>query len=335
MKFKKAVSSKDVAREAGVSQATVSYILNENKNVRVKPETREAVLAAIKKLDYHPNEIARGMRLNKSMSIGIITERNITNFYFMKSLEGIKDVSQKHNYSITLLFDMPDGKAEEEFIKFFESRRLDGVIFVFASPKEETIIRMREREIPFVVLDSQPIDADIHQVCTDHLERISEVVEMLSLKNVKKIAYVGPLSKNGFDARPAVFKNCIENSSFKWEDELLNLTVHEESEILKELCAILSRIERPDAILAGTPRYGLYTARCAQFLNITVPEELKLVALGSSNFYTVAHPPVSSIEVPLYEMGINAAEMLVGLMQGEIVKKSRILPSELVLRHSI
>ena len=88
---KKSVSSRDVAKEAGVSQATVSYVLNNVQNVKIKPETRKAVMEAAKRLNYHPNYIAKGMKLNKSMSIGVVTEKNVTNFYFMKALEGIKD----------------------------------------------------------------------------------------------------------------------------------------------------------------------------------------------------------------------------------------------------
>ena len=71
MNEKKSISSRDVAKEAGVSQATVSYVLNDVKNVSIRPETRAAVLEAVKKLNYHPNEIARGMKLRKSMSIGV------------------------------------------------------------------------------------------------------------------------------------------------------------------------------------------------------------------------------------------------------------------------
>ena len=85
MNKKKSISSRDVAREAGVSQATVSYILNDVKNVRIKPETRAAVLDAVKRLNYHPDEMARGMKLKKPMSIGVVTDRNVTNFYFMKT----------------------------------------------------------------------------------------------------------------------------------------------------------------------------------------------------------------------------------------------------------
>src|SRR5690554_7227430 len=92
---KKRVSSKDVAKEAGVSQATVSYVLNNNKNIKIKPETRQAVLDAVKKLNYHPSLLARAMKLNKSMTVGVITDRNVTNYNFMRMLEGIKDQLQE------------------------------------------------------------------------------------------------------------------------------------------------------------------------------------------------------------------------------------------------
>jgi DNA-binding LacI/PurR family transcriptional regulator len=334
MEKKKTVSSRDVAREAGVSQATVSYILNETKNVRIKPETREAVLEAVRKLNYHPNQIARGMRLNRSMSIGIITERNVTNFYFMKTLEGIRDVAQKRNYSITLLFDKSDGRAEDEFIRYYESRRLDGVIFVFASPKDDIIDYMYDSGIPFVIVDAHPVGQNVHQVCTDHLGKVCDVIGLFKAKMAKKIGYVGPIPKNARDERTTVFRYCLEQSGYTWDDDLITLSVHEENEIIKNITAALDTPSRPDALLAGTPRFGLFAARCAQGLGIKVPDDLKIVALGTSNFYNVAYPPITAVELPLYDMGVNSADMLIGSIDGTVVKERIVLPSELIIRQS-
>jgi len=334
MDRKKAISSRDVAREAGVSQATVSYILNDTKNIRVKPETRAAVLEAVRKLNYHPNQIARGMRLNRSMSIGIITERNVTNFYFMKTLEGIRDVAQKSNYSITLLFDKSDGRAEDDFVRYFESRRLDGVIFVFASPKEDSIGYMNDKGIPFVIVDAHTVGHNVHQVSTDHLEKVDDCIALFKQKCAAKIGYAGPVSKNGNDDRIAVFRRFIEAYGYQWSDDLIVLSVHEENEIIKNITAFLDTPDRPDALLAGTPRFGLFAARCAQSLSIKVPDELKIVALGTSNFYNVAYPPLTAVELPLYDMGMSSAEMLISAMDGVAVKERIVLPSELIIRQS-
>ncbi|HZK35135.1 MAG TPA: LacI family DNA-binding transcriptional regulator, partial [Bacillota bacterium] len=116
---RKRVSSKDVAKEAGVSQATVSYVLNKNKNIKIKPETRQAVLDAVKKLNYHPSYMARGMKLNKSMMVGVMTDRNVTNYNFMKMLEGIKDELNQSNYAITLLFNKSDETFDDEILKYY------------------------------------------------------------------------------------------------------------------------------------------------------------------------------------------------------------------------
>ncbi len=149
-----------------------------------------------------------------------------------------------------------------------------------------------------------------------------------------KIGYVGPIPKNGQDERTAVFRRCIEQSGYAWNNELITLSVHEENEIIKNITGFLDSHARPDALLAGTPRFGLFAARCAQSLSIKVPDDLKIVALGTSNFYNVAYPPLTAVELPLYDIGVNSAEMLIGAMDGTVVKERIILPSELIIRQS-
>jgi len=233
-----------------------------------------------------------------------------------------------------LLFDKSYGKAEDEFIRYYESRRLDGVIFVFASPKEDIIKYMGDTGIPFVIVDAHPVGHNVHQVCTDHLERISDVIALFKAKIANKIGYVGPISKNGLDERITMFRKFIEISGYAWEDALVSLSVHEENEIVKNITSFLNSQRRPDALLAGTPRFGLFAARCAQSLDLRVPDDLKIVALGTSNFYNVAYPPITAIELPLYEMGVNSANMLIGAMDGTVVKEKIVLPSELIIRQS-
>ena len=81
------VSSKDVARLAGVSQATVSYVLNNTQGVKISDHTRQAVLAAAKKLNYIPNQCARGMRLKKAMSVAVVSDKDVSNTRFMSVLK--------------------------------------------------------------------------------------------------------------------------------------------------------------------------------------------------------------------------------------------------------
>lgn len=328
------VSSRDVAREAGVSQATVSYVLNNVQGVRIKPETREAVLNAVKKLNYHPNHIARGMKLKKSMSIGVVTDRNVTNFYFMKTLEGIKDGIQKYNYSITLLFNKSEDISEMEFIKYYNSNRLDGIIFSFASIDDNTINYLNEREIPYVIVDAHPSGRDVYEVCTDHLAHISDVIQYFKSKNVQSIGYIGPRACSMPDRRVSEFMSATDKYGYRIKDEHIVYSIFDDNEIKKSITNLLMCYDRPQAILAGSPRFGMLAVKCALTLNIKIPDELHIIALGTSNFYTVIHPTLSAVEVPLYDMGICSAEKLFDRLNGKDVDKTTVLPSELIIRDS-
>lgn len=334
MKRKTGVSSRDVAREAGVSQATVSYILNDVKNVRIRPETREAVMNAVKKLNYYPNQIARGMKLNKSMSIGVVTERNITNFYFTKTLEGIKDGTQEHNYSITLLLDKAEDIAEREFVKYYSSNRVDGIIFAFADVEESTINYLNEKNIPFVVVDAEASGHDAHEVCTDQLDHMQEVLQYFKSRGIERIGYAGPIPKSGQDRRLKSFLKAAENTGFAIDKSQIAQSVFSDKEITAVITELLNKEERPEAIIATSPRFGLLTIKCALRLGIKVPDELRIIAFGTSNFYDISHPSLSAVELPLCDMGYRAAQMLFDIISGQEVEKTVVLPSEFVIRDS-
>ena len=330
----KSISSRDVAREAGVSQATVSYILNDVKNVRIKPETRAAVLEAVKKLNYHPDEIARGMKLKKPMSIGVVTDRNVTNFYFMKTLEGIRDGTQKNDYSVTLLFNKPEEIAEADYIRYYNSNRLGGIIFAFASISDEMVEYLTINGIPFVKVDPVQSSGDMHQVCTDHLSHIPAVIEHFMEKGMKRIGYVGPAPSNVEDGRLDAFKDAMGGSGLTVDEDFIATSPFNDEDMTIAIKGLLLSDKRPDALLAGSPRFGLISLRCALNLNLKVPEQLKIVTLGSSNFFSITYPAMSAVELPLYDMGFRSAEMLSERMKGNEPPKSIVLPSELVIRDS-
>jgi DNA-binding LacI/PurR family transcriptional regulator len=177
MSKQKRASSKEVAKEAGVSQATVSYVLNNAKGIRIKPETREAVLSAAKKLNYHPNLIARSMRLQRSMSIGVVSDKNVSNFWFMKALEGIKDAMKDKNYSITLCLNKSQEIETAEHISYYSSNRIDGIIFAFAELSDEHIAYLLDNNIPFTVINSNVRNEMIRAVKTDMTQAMSDAVK--------------------------------------------------------------------------------------------------------------------------------------------------------------
>jgi LacI family transcriptional regulator len=333
MQKKNRVSSKDVAREAGVSQATVSYVLNNVEHVKIRPETRQAVWDAVKKLNYCPSHIARGMKLNRSMSVGVITDRSVTNYNFMKTLEGIKEGLSRFNYSITLLFNTQEEHFHSELMDYYNANRLDGFIFAFAMVEESIRDDLDAKGIPYVIIDSHPSGRGRHEVGTDHLTHLPKIAAIFKEKGADRLAYIGPLWTHRFDPRPQAFSKALEANNL--QDCGSYLCPFNDEEISKMVRKLLESPERPQGILAGSPRYGFHTLKAAAELGLRVPGDLLAASLGTSAFHGLCHPGLSAVELPLYDMGYTGAEVLVDIMNDKAAEEVRILPSEIVLRGSL
>ncbi|MDD4679531.1 MAG: LacI family DNA-binding transcriptional regulator [Clostridia bacterium] len=333
MQSKNRVSSKDVAKEAGVSQATVSYVLNNVEHIKIRPETRQAVWDAVKKLNYYPNHIARGMKLKRSMSVGVITDRSVTNYNFMKTLEGIKNGLSKFNYSITLLFDTQEEHFQTELMSYYNTSRLDGFIFAFADLDDSIREKLDAKEVPYVLIDSHASNNGAHVVATDHLAYIPELTALFKEKGADRMAYVGPHWKQRTDPRLQAFQEAVENN--QQQNCGLWLGPFRDEEIHEMVRNLLKQSNPPQGILAGSPRFGYHALKAAAELGLAVPEDLLVASLGTSAFYDLCQPSMTAVELPLYDMGFAGAEVLVDIMNNNTVDRVRILPSEIFLRGSL
>ena len=335
MEKTKKPSSRDVAREAGVSQATVSYVLNNVPGVKIKEETREAVLAAARKLNYYPNEIARSMRLKKAMSIGVVSDKDLSNFRLMKILEGIKDALLPKNYSITLCFDKQNGPIEQaESVRYYRSNRIEGIIFVYAELREEDYRYLHEHKVPFVVINSHQNQSLSNQVQNDMEQAL--ITALLSLKNAGKeeVAFLGLQDRSPLDRRFRGYLKALAACGLPAEERLCMRAPGKAEEIEEYLEAYYAEHQRlPAAILCESAGIGFRLLRFAARKGVTVPEQLSVIAIGSSRFSTLSYPALSTIENPLYEMGYTGSQLLFNLIEGKpaqsiITLEWRFVPRE-------
>lgn len=331
----KSVSSKDVAKEAGVSQATVSYVLNDVQGIKIKPETKEAVLEAARRLNYHPNLIARGMRLKKSMSIGIVSDKNISNFMFMQVLEGIKDALVPKNYSITLCFNKSPEVENAEHIKYFSSNRIDGIIFAYASLTEEHIAYLVDNNIPFVIIDNYARSQLVHQVKNEMTNAIAAGVDHLKENGANRIAYFGPSVSHSEDRRFRDYMEALRRSEIEIVEELLCKMPANDEDIESAIENYFSQFkDLPPAVLCETTNIGFRLLKYAASKGINVPGEMAVIAIGTSKFSPYTYPALSAIEAPLYNMGFRGVEMLFNLMKGNITEDIVVLEWSFIKRQS-
>ena len=191
---KKSVTAKDIARVCGISQATVSYVMNNKEGKKISEATRQLVLKTARELNYVPNSTARSMRTNRSMSIGVVSGRNNLTIGFSHILRGIKEYLDKAGYSITLLTDdgrerLKDSPEQHEYVRYYRSSRIDGILFLFYEMEDSVMKMLEEEHIPFFLVDESGVWCGSQQQHTLLEEGIAQAVTLCREKRFLNLGF--------------------------------------------------------------------------------------------------------------------------------------------------
>ena len=148
----------DVAREAKVSMATVSRVLNGNPNV--KPETRKKVKDIIERLDYRPNAVARGLASKKTTTVGVIIP-DISNLYYSSLARGLDDIAEMYNYQTIITNTDNDPEKERDAFLGLVSKQVDGIVFLGGALNEETLNDIKSSHLPVVICGTSEKDENL------------------------------------------------------------------------------------------------------------------------------------------------------------------------------
>jgi len=192
--MKKKTSLKDIAKEAGVSIATVSYVLSKQENSGVSVEVSDRIKAIAKKLNYRPNQIAKSLQSGKSHTIGLVVA-DISNPFFAQIARIVEDQAKKHGY--TVVFGSSDEKASKsnDLITFLWNRQVDGFIITPAEGSEGQIQLLMEQNVPFVLIDRYFPEIDTNYVAIDNYKAAYDATKELMANGKKRIAMVAYCSE--------------------------------------------------------------------------------------------------------------------------------------------
>ena len=191
----KRVTGKDVAARAGVTAATVSYVLSGSDKVSVSDATRQRVLEAARELGYVPDMAAKSLRRRESKTIGVAIEKNLATPRYAWALQGMVQAAARLGYHITICRDRMADNGMMEYLSMYYERLVDGVVFVGTDnvgPDAETIARVERDRIPFVALDCQLDGAPFGTVDFDYQGGAYAVTEYLLKRKACRVAYIRP-----------------------------------------------------------------------------------------------------------------------------------------------
>jgi len=321
---KQTITIYDVAREADVSMATVSRVVNGNPNV--KPATRKKVLEVIERLDYRPNAVARGLASKKTTTVGVIIP-DVSNMFFASLARGIDDIATMYKYNIILANSDGDNLKEVHVLNNLLAKQVDGIIFMGHHITDEIRGEFSRSKTPVVLAGSIDPDNQVGSVNIDYQAATKEAVQILVKNGHKDIAFVsGALIDpiNGH-ARLGGYKQALEEAGIAYNEGLIfeapysfrdGLRLVESLRNSGATAAFISDDELAVGILDGLLDAG-----------VKVPEEFEIITSNNSLLTDVVRPKLTTITQPLYDMGAVAMRLLTKLMnKEEVEQKTIILP---------
>ncbi|AOF49100.1 catabolite control protein A [Tetragenococcus halophilus] len=329
---KQTITIYDVAREANVSMATVSRVVNGNPNV--KPATRKKVLDVIDRLDYRPNAVARGLASKKTTTIGVIIP-DVSNMFFSSLARGIDDIATMYKYNIILANSDGDSNKEVQVLNNLLAKQVDGIIFMGHRITEEVRGEFSRSKTPVVLAGSIDPDEQVGSVNIDYTKATEEAVSLLAKNGHEKIAFVSGALIDAINGQNRLtgYKEGLKENNLEYNEGMIFEAPYE----FKEGLALVDRILNSGATaayitddeLAIGVLDGLYDA------GVKVPEDFEIITSNNTLLTDVTRPRLSSVTQPLYDIGAVATRLLTKLMnKEEIEQRTIVLPSSIMEKGS-
>ena len=328
-----AASIKDVAREAGVSIATVSRVLNDVDVVN--EDTKKRVQEAIKKLSYRPNIVARSLKTQRSRTIGIIIP-DISNQFYPEIVRGAEDVSNIYNYNIMLCNTDLDPDKEMEYLRVMKEKMIDGVIYMSSSLEPAVIDLVKSLEMAVVLVETTDKENTFPSVTIDNEKGAFDATEYLIKNGNKKIAYIGTHEDavNAAAFRFYGYKAALEKNNIEFDKNMCHfggLKAHDGEQGIKNII----EYSDVDAVFCASDELAMGVINALREEGKRVPEDIDVIGFNDIYSASIFYPKLTTVAQPMYDMGSVGMRMLIKIInKAELDQHHFVLPHEIVKRDS-
>ncbi|MGE5327596.1 MAG: LacI family DNA-binding transcriptional regulator [Deltaproteobacteria bacterium] len=323
----------DVAREARASVFTVSAVVNKKSHVGAR--LRQRVEAAIKKLNYRPNLLARSFAKRQTHTIGLVVP-DIANPFFPALIRGAEDAARKHGYN--LLLSNSDDRIEKEHLslELLLSKRVDGILLTKTpGPLSPSLRQMIDDfRVPLVLLMRTYPSLSPYAVITDDYRGAFEAVSQLARIGHKRIAMVGgPLKVSNGRARWKGFQDALKAHGLEYDPDLLIEGDYRIESGYHAGHTLLTR--KPDGVYVANFLMTVGFLKAAEEMGMRCPLNFGLVSFDDYPWLDVFTPALTTVELPKYQVGYEGVELIMERIagkrsQGIVIK----LPPQLRVRES-
>lgn len=312
-----AATIKDIARETGLSLATISKYIN-GGNLREK--NRVAIERAIKKLDYHVNEYARGLKSKKSRTVGMVLPE-LSNLFNMKIVSVIERILQEQGYSVIICDSQNNLEQEARSVEFLLSKQVDGIINIPMGNSSSHLAPAVERQIPILLLD-RPLDKlndVVSCVLIDNQRAARMAVRRLLDAGHRSIGVVvGPAGVYTAEMRLKGYREALEEYGIPFEERLAaraSLTVEGG---YRQMRRLLKESKDMTAVFVTNYEMTLGALIALNKEGVQIPQELSIVGFDNiMDLSRVFRPSLTIVSQPMEQIGIQAARLMLERLSGD------------------
>jgi DNA-binding LacI/PurR family transcriptional regulator len=327
----------DIAKAAGVTQATVSYVLNDRGEV--SEPVRKRVLDTANQLGYIPNLVARNFRMSKSNSIGIIVP-DVMNSYYSEIIKHTEIISREHGYFFFVCNALHDPELEDWYVTSLVQNKVAGVIIAYGLTNRDALHKLQRHEVPFVVLDDELEEAYADMTCIlmNNIKGSLLAVQHFVSLGVSNIAYVTePLYNLALRHRLEGFQQAISQFGLHCPAVYIAEDAGEYDKITQGYLAAGRVLDesKPRGIFVSTDQMALGVLKKLYELHVRIPSEIAVIGYDDIPVASIVRPSLTTISQPVQTMCILGSKVLLGLIDGEQEPgRKLVLEPSIVVRES-
>lgn len=337
----KRVTSGDVARRAGVSRTTVSFVLNDVAGMKISAETRRRVLQAAEELGYVPDAAARTLASGKTSTLGLIVGHSRlirVDAFIPQLLQALADVCREHGYRL-LLESAEHADQPGAYERLVRAKQIDGLVVLNPRPGDAQLRALIETDFPLVLIGRSPHPAaySVNTEADPVPPATRQTTEHLIGLGHRRIAFIHfrPFEDPATDARLRGYLDALAAAGIAHDADLVRPGDYSADSGYDAMTELLAAWPRPTALVAGNDTIALGAMAAVHEAGLRVPDDVAVVGHDDIPIARYAVPSLTTVRVPAYAMGRRCGEMVVQLMAGETPAERQVVcPTELIVRHS-
>jgi DNA-binding LacI/PurR family transcriptional regulator len=327
---------RDIASVCGVSEATVSYVINGKR--QLKPATRERVFRTMREMNYHPNAVARGLASKRVHTLGILSGAVdsadfITNAYAGGLLKGIMICAQREDFNVTIFTASWQNAAISA--PPLRDGRTDGVLTIAPPTNSDILPGLISLQMPIVAISAGRTDLPISNVDVDDFAGAKMATDHLLQLGHRRIAYLtGNDDLASYGPRRAGFCAAMDEAGVPVASELIQASHFNGALAFEQTVRLLRQDNPPTAIFAGNDSIAFGVIDAARCIGISVPTQLSVIGFDDSPQAVTTSLNLTTVRQPLQQIGETAAALLIRYMRepDEFVPETQLLAPELIVR---